>query len=474
MQRRINIWKNLDWVSVVLYLVLIFFGWINIYAAVYNEDASSIIDTSQRYGKQLIFIAAALVIAFFIVVIDIRFYIFFSYVIYGLVIFSLLLVLVIGKEVNGARSWFEFGSFGLQPSEFAKSATALGLARYLSGKNRQLKQFNILSTALLLIFLPALLIAIQPDMGSVLVYFALVLVLFREGLSPYLFVTGILAVILFITTLLVNNVYIYLALIFTSGLIYLFAERNPMITLKGFVVMVLFGAITYAVSRWGTGRVNFELILIITVVLSAISWAYYIYRYRAMTLLVLLAFLIGSMLFIFTVDYAFNNILQPHQRTRINVVLGIESDPYGTGYNLNQSKISIGSGGFAGKGFLNGTQTKYKFVPEQSTDFIFCTVGEEWGFLGSASVIILFSFLLIRLINIAERQRSSFSRIYGYSVVSIILFHIVINIGMTIGLVPVIGIPLPFFSYGGSSLWGFTILLFIFLRLDASRSEYLV
>ncbi|MEZ4999605.1 MAG: rod shape-determining protein RodA [Bacteroidales bacterium] len=474
MQRRINIWKNLDWVTVTIYLVMIFFGWINIYAAVYNEEASSILDTSERYGKQLIFIAAAIVLAFFIVVIDIRFYIFFSYVLYGLVIFSLVLVLLIGKEVNGARSWFEFGSFGLQPSEFAKITTALGLARFLSGKNRQLKQFNILFQALALIFAPALLIAMQPDMGSVLVYFALVLVLFREGLSPYLFVTGILAVILFITTLLVNNIYIYIALILISGMIFLFAEKNFLVTIKGFIVMALFAAIIYSISRWGFGKVNPELILIIAVIMSALSWAYYIYRYRVMTLLVLLAFLIGSMLFIFTVDYAFNNILQPHQRTRINIVLGIESDPFGTGYNLNQSKISIGSGGFSGKGFLNGTQTKYKFVPEQSTDFIFCTVGEEWGFIGSASVILLFTFLLIRLINIAERQRSSFSRIYGYSVVSIILFHFVINIGMTIGLVPVIGIPLPFFSYGGSSLWGFTILLFIFLRLDASRSEYLV
>ena len=474
MQRRINVWTSLDWVTVLVYLVMIFFGWINIYAAVYNEEASSILDTSQRYGKQLIWIIAALVIAFFVIVTDSRFYIFFSYAFYITVIVSLLMVLLIGKEVNGARSWFEIGSFSLQPSEFAKFATLLGLARYLSGKNRDLTQYNTLATSLAIIFAPALLIAAQPDMGSVLVFFALVLILFREGLSPYLFVTGIVAGILFIATLLTNNIYIYIILVVMAGVIHILSERNPALTLKGLLILTIIGGVVYVFFRWVMNSVNIEIVFILTVILAGLSWAYYIYRYRARNLLILIAFLVGSMLFIFMVDYAFNNVLKPHQRTRINIVLGIESDPYGTGYNLNQSKISIGSGGFTGKGFLQGTQTKFKFVPEQSTDFIFCTVGEEWGFIGSTFVVILFAFLLMRLIVIAERQRSAFSRIYGYGVVSIILFHFLINIGMTIGLVPVIGIPLPFFSYGGSSLWGFTLLLFIFLRLDASRSEYLV
>jgi len=311
-------------------------------------------------------------------------------------------------------------------------------------------------------------------MGSVLVFFALVLILFREGLSPYLFVTGIVAGILFIATLLTNNIYIYIILVVMAGVIHILSERNPALTLKGLLILTIIGGVVYVFFRWVMNSVNIEIVFILTVILAGLSWAYYIYRYRARNLLILIAFLVGSMLFIFMVDYAFNNVLKPHQRTRINIVLGIESDPYGTGYNLNQSKISIGSGGFTGKGFLQGTQTKFKFVPEQSTDFIFCTVGEEWGFIGSTFVVILFAFLLMRLIVIAERQRSAFSRIYGYGVVSIILFHFLINIGMTIGLVPVIGIPLPFFSYGGSSLWGFTLLLFIFLRLDASRSEYLV
>ncbi|MDX2414389.1 MAG: rod shape-determining protein RodA, partial [Bacteroidales bacterium] len=295
-----------------------------------------------------------------------------------------------------------------------------------------------------------------------------------EGMSPYLFITGILAVILFISTLLVEAYIIFFVLMAITVIVLLFISRDISRVIKAIVIAGIIGFVVYAVFRWGLNHVNMELILLITVILAGTSYAYYIYRFKAYSTLVLYTFLLGSMLFIFTVDYAFNNILPPHQQTRINVVLGIESDPFGKGYNLNQSKISIGSGGFTGKGFLQGTQTKFKFVPEQSTDFIFCTVGEEWGFLGTTFVISLFAFLLVRLVFIAERQRSSFSRIYGYGVVSVLFFHFVINIGMTIGLVPTIGIPLPFFSYGGSSLWGFTILLFVFLRLDASRNEYLL
>ena len=474
MQRRINIWKNLDWVSVIIYLVMILFGWINIYAAVYNEEHSSIFDMSQRYGKQLLFIIAAIVLAVIVMVLDSRFYLFFSYTLYGLVLFSLLLVLVFGKEVNGAKSWFEFGSFGLQPSEFAKFATVLALARFLGAKGRNPESLKILFTSMVIIFAPAMFIAIQPDMGSVLVYFALVMVLFREGMSPYLFVTGILAVILFIITLLVDSYIVFLILIALALVLYFLIARDVLKVITAIVVTSLTGFIVYAVFRWGIGTVRMDFILLITVVLSGAAFAYYIYRFKAYSIVIIYAFLIGAMLFIQTVDYSFNNILEPHQQTRINVVLGIEDDPFGKGYTLNQSKISIGSGGFSGKGFLKGTQTKFRFVPEQSTDFIFCTVGEEWGFIGTTFVIILFVVLMVRMVMIAERQRSAFSRIYGYGTLSILFFHFVINIGMTIGLVPTIGIPLPFFSYGGSSLWGFTILLFVFLRLDASRSEYLV
>lgn len=474
MSRRINILENIDWVVVIIYIFFMLFGWINIYSAVYTEEHASIIDTSQRYGKQLIWIMASLFIAVFIMVIDSRFYIFFSYVLYILMLLSLLLVLFAGKEVNGARSWFEIGSFSLQPSEFAKFATVLALARYLSREGRKVSSFNVLIISMLIIFTPAMLIVLQPDLGSTLIFFSLVLVLFREGLSPYYFVTGILAAILFIAVLLVDSIYVYAALVAAGFIFHLVTGRGPAISIKGLLIYLLSAAAVYGAIYLMRGDVPLDLVFIIALVISGLIYSYYIFRHKARYVLILLAFLMGSMVFSYSVDYAFNNILLPHHQTRINVVLGTESDPSGAGYNLNQSKISIGSGGFSGKGFLQGTQTKFKFVPEQSTDFIFCTIGEEWGFIGTSLVVILFSFFLIRLVWLAERQRSAFSRIYGYGVVSILFFHFLINTGMTMGLVPVIGIPLPFFSYGGSSLWAFTILLFIFLRLDASRNEHLL
>ncbi|MDT8401987.1 MAG: rod shape-determining protein RodA [Bacteroidales bacterium] len=474
MTRRINIWANIDWAVVVIYLLFILFGWINIYAAVYNEEHSSIFDLSQRYGKQLIFIVAALLIAVTILLIDSRFYIFFSYVLYVAVLLSLIAVLLFGKEVNGARSWFGIGSLGLQPAEFAKFVTVLALARYLSREGRTPASFKNLGVSLLIIFSPALLISLQPDLGSTLILFSLVFVLFREGLSPYLFATGILAAIIFIATLLADSVIIYATIIIAGFVIHLVSGRGARISIAGLGIYLLAGGGAFALLYLITGNTGLDLVFIIALLISGIIYAYYIYRHKARNVLILLAFMFGSMVFTYSVDYAFHNILKPHQQTRINVVLGIESDPSGAGYNLNQSKISIGSGGFSGKGFLQGTQTKFKFVPEQSTDFIFCTVGEEWGFLGTSLLVILYSVLLFRIITLAERQRSAFSRMYAYGLFSILLFHFLINIGMTIGLVPVIGIPLPFFSYGGSSLWGFTILLFIFLRLDASRNEHLV
>ncbi|MDZ7738354.1 MAG: rod shape-determining protein RodA [Bacteroidales bacterium] len=474
MKRRVNILANLDWIVVIIYLLFILFGWINIYSAMYNEEHASIFDTSQRYGKQMIWMLAALFIAVIILVMDSRFYIFFSWVLYAAVLLSLILVLLAGKEVNGAMSWFEIGGFSLQPAEFAKFATVLALARYLSREGRTASSLKVLFVSLLIIFTPALFILMQPDLGSTLIFFSLVLVLFREGLSIYYFVIGILAAILFIAVLLVDSIYIYSALILAAFIYHLITGRGARISVKGLVIYLLTAAGLYGVIYWLRGDVPLDLVFIAALIISGLIYSYYIFRHKAKYVLIIMAFLMGSMVFSYSVDYVFNNVLLPHQQTRINVVLGIESDPTDAGYNLNQSKISIGSGGFTGKGFLQGTQTKFKFVPEQSTDFIFCTVGEEWGFIGTALVIILFSFLLIRLLILAERQRSAFSRIYGYGVISILLFHFLINTGMTIGLMPVIGIPLPFFSYGGSSLWGFTILLFIFLRLDASRNEHLL
>ena len=293
-------------------------------------------------------------------------------------------------------------------------------------------------------------------------------------MSPYIFVSGLLMILLFFLTLLINNLYLTIALIVIALLLVWFATRKWKLCLAGLSVFIFIAGILYIFDYYVFEKLGTELVLFISLIFSGIVYAYYIYKKKAVSLLIIYLFLVGSILFINSVDYAFNNILQPHQKERVDIMLGLKSDLHGTGYNVNQSIISIGSGGFAGKGFLQGTQTKFKFVPAQSTDFIFCTVGEEWGFIGSFVVIGIYLFLLLRLVFLAERQRSVFSRIYGYGVVSILFTHFFINIGMAIGLVPVIGIPLPFFSYGGSSLWGFTILLFIFLRLDASRTEYLV
>ncbi len=414
-----NIFHNIDWITVFLYLTLVFLGWINIYAAVYDESHKSIFDISQRYGKQLIWIAAAIILGLIILIIDAKFFSTFAYPIYIISILSLLAVLLLGTRIAGSKSWFQIGGFGIQPAEFAKFATNLAIAKYLTTLNIDLKKIKTIIKSLLIIGIPAILILLQHDMGSALVYSGFILVLYREGLSGSILILGVMIVVLFILTLVLGKFIFIGILAGIAFLMFFFIKRN---------------------------RKNI---------------------YSIIGILVL------SIAFVFSVDYGFENVLQPHQKKRIEVLLGKEADLKGAGYNVNQSKIAIGSGGFSGKGFLKGTQTKYNFVPEQSTDFIFCTVGEEWGFVGSFVVIFLFIALLIRLIKLAERQRSAFSRIYGYGVASILFFHVVVNIGMTIGLTPVIGIPLPFFSYGGSSLWAFTILLFIFLKQDASRLEVL-
>jgi len=419
MRERQGILHNIDWVTVLLFLLLAFIGWINIYSAVYNEEHNSIFDFSQRYGKQLIWIFAAIGIALVIVIIDASFFITFAYLIYAISILSLLAVLVVGTEIAGSKSWFQFGSIAIQPAEFAKFATCLALAKYLSTFNVSLSRIRTKIIALLIIIIPAGLVLLQNDTGSALVYAVFLLVLFREGLTGNILLVGVTIAFLFVITLLVGKIYIIAFLVFIAVILFYFMKRS---------------------------RRNIFALGILVVTSSA---------------------------FVFSVDYAFDNVLEPHHKKRINVLLGKELDLRGAGYNVHQSKIAIGSGGIAGKGFLHGTQTKYDFVPEQDTDFIFCTIGEEWGYLGSLALIALFMTLLLRLIKIAERQRSNFSRIYGYGVASIIFFHFMVNIGMTIGLLPVIGIPLPFISYGGSSLWAFTILLFIFIRQDASRKELL-
>ena len=419
MRKAKNIFANIDTASVILYILLISFGWLNIYASQYNDDTKFIIDFSSRYGKQLFFICFSLLIAFLILIIDWKFFYSLSYIFYGIIVTSLILLLIIGGVTSGATSWFEIGNFKFQPSEFAKFATALALAKYFNMQHIKNKKFQTKFISYLIIIIPFLLIILQNDTGTALVYSSFILVLYREGLSANILIFFLIIGILFILTLLIDK--IILSIIFTvlTLAIVFFLRKN-----KKDIIMILLG------------------------------W-------------------ILSLFFIFSVNYIFNNVLPPHQSKRINVLLGKDFDPYGAGYNLIQSKIAIGSGGFSGKGFLNGTQTRFDFVPEQSTDFIFCTIGEEWGFIGSFLFIMTFMGLVIRLIFLSERQRSNFSRIYGYSVACILFAHFVINLGMTIGLIPVIGIPLPFVSYGGSSLLGFTILLFIFLNLDSYRLQIL-
>ena len=470
MQKNSSILNRIDWVTVMLWVVLMIMGWFNIYAAVYNENHTSIFDLSQRYGKQLLWIVAAVVLAVFVLVTDNKLYFFFAWFIYGFFIFLLLLVLIIGKEINGARAWFEIGPFSIQPSEFAKFATGLALASFLNSR-RQVNGFSVMAPAMAIILGPVILIALQPDMGSIITYFAFFIVLFREGMSIYVFISAILAVILFVLTLILGNVPVALGIIAVAFIVLTVVSGLPT-TLKALGVMVVTGGVSFLIGHYILG-IGTGIIIIITVVLAGAVYAWYIYRHKLKNPAIVYAFLLCGILYLFTVDYAFHEILKPHQQNRINIMLGLNEDLYGEGYNLNQSLISIGSGGFSGKGYLNGTQTKFKFVPEQSTDFIFCTVGEEWGFIGSTVVIGLFVWLLIRLIMLAERQQTIFIRAYGYSVFALFLVHFFVNIGMTIGVMPVIGIPLPFFSYGGSSLWGFTILLFVFIRLDAGRTEYL-
>lgn len=473
MPRRNSIWLNIDWITLSVYLVLVFLGWINIYAAVYNEEHHSIFDISQRYGKQLIWIGAALLIALLILLIETNFYIFFSYIFYGVLVFMLLLVLFFGTEINGAKSWFTLGGFGFQPSEFTKFATALVLARYMSTFGFKLQKFRSIITIGALIFIPVFFILLQNDTGSALVYFSFILVLYREGLSGVVLFFVTLIVLLFVLALVISNLSLSLILLGTTLLFYLiFNPRFKQFTtvlIIYLVNLILFFGVNFLFK---TEFTNAQVVLASSVTGSLVVLVTS-FRKRIKNYIIISLVLLGSVLFTISVDYSFNNILAPYHQARINELLGIRSDLLGAGYNVNQSKIAIGSGGLWGKGYLKGTQTKFDFVPEQSTDFIFCTVGEEWGFAGTFLVITLFLFLLMRLIWLAERQRSRFSRIYGYSVAVILFFHFVVNIGMTIGLMPVIGIPLPFFSYGGSSLWSFTILLFIFIRLDASRLEHL-
>jgi len=414
-----SFFANIDWILVLLYTLMVAFGWINIYAANHGEGASDLLTMAAEPGKQLFWIGTSIVWVLLILILDGKFYTTFSYIIYAVMILLLIGVVIVGKEIGGAKSWYALGSFSLQPSEFAKVGCLLALSKFLSQLNVNLQKPNDQIKAFAILFIPIFFIMLQPDAGSAIVFASLFLILFREGISKIYLLIAAAAIALFIFTLKYDQEAVMAAVGVFCFLLAMLLKKN----------------------RKSMKPAIFTLIL--------------------------------SLMMVQSVSYLYSDVLRPHQQKRIDLILGKIDDIHGAGYNLHQSKIAIGSGGFNGKGFLEGTQTKFNFVPEQSTDFIFCTIGEEWGFIGSLITVGLFLLLLFRILILAERQRSSFSRVYGYGVAAILFCHFFINIAMTIGLMPVIGIPLPFFSYGGSSLWGFSILLFIFVKLDAYRMEIL-
>jgi rod shape determining protein RodA len=415
--------SNLDALTVAIYVVCVLLGWINVYAAVYNPEVDTrFFDMSTNSGRQFIWIMCSVLIIIAILVIDYKFYDTFAFFIYGFVVFLCIIVIFIGANIKGSHSWFRIGDFTLQPAEFAKMATSLALAKYLSSPNASLSKTRdrIITAAIVLI--PMIIILLEKETGVALVFVSFIIILYREGLPG-----------------------IYPLIIIVGGILAVLGLLIPPIYVTVFLAVLAF-LVYYFLPKYEQNTKNIVFISMIFVAMSAI---------------------------VFSVDFAVNKVLEPHQRKRIEILFNPDSDPRGDGYNVTQSKIAIGSGGFFGKGFLEGTQTKFDFVPEQSTDFIFCTIGEEYGFVGSLVVISLLIGLMLRIMFLADRQKSKFARVYGYCIVSIIFFHFLINIGMTIGLMPVVGIPLPFFSYGGSGLWSFTMMLFIFLKLDGQRGQLL-
>lgn len=476
----------MDWITVAIYVALVILGWFSIYAATYDFDNRSMMDLSGRAGMQMVWILTSLAIACALLLIDNNWYEVFSVWIYVAVILLLVLTVFVAPDIKGSRSWLVIipGKFQIQPAEFAKFATALVVAKFTSSYKFEIMNMRNLAITLALIFLPMVLILLQQETGSALVFLAFFLVLYREGMPGAILFSGFSAIVYFVLDVRYANLQwgatsagecmvLILIILFTFGFLYNYAKGRSYLKYAAIAFsafLVLLGICHWILRNFG---ISFSWILPILGFIAAFCIYLFVLfvKDRALAYLWMMAFALCSVGFLYSVDYVFDNVLAPHQKIRIEVALGIVDDPSGVGYNVNQSKIAIGSGGFAGKGFLNGTQTKLKYVPEQDTDFIFCTIGEEKGFIGTAVVMLLFVILILRQIYLAERQRSAFHRIYGYIVAAILFFHLAVNIGMVIGITPVIGIPLPFFSYGGSSLWAFTILLFIFLRLDAARGD---
>ena len=472
---------RVDRFTALMYLLFIVLGWLNIYAASFDlENAVSMFDLSGRAGMQLVWMGTSLLLAFALLKIDTSFYETYAFVAYIAGIALLIITLVVAPEIKGSRSWLVIGPVRLQPAEFMKFIIALTLAKIFNVYNFRLMERKNLIIVFSLIFLPLVLVILQSETGTALVYLSLIFVLYREGLPGGILIMGVAAILYFVLAIRFSDVQlgmlsvgefiaVILIIVFAAAMVWNYVKRRE----TAFIIIGL-GLIVLAagwIMHFFNLPVNPGLLALVALGLVAVYLAYLSLRFWKKVYLYILLFVVGSFAFVESSEYVFNDVLQPHQQMRIKVTLGMEQDLRGSGYHVGQSKIAIGSGGMSGKGFLNGTQTKLKYVPEQDTDFIFCTIGEEWGFIGSTIILLLFAVFILRLISLAERQTTIFGRVYGYGVVSIFLFHLLVNIGMVIGIMPVIGIPLPFFSYGGSSLWGFTILLFIFLRIDKGRKR---
>ena len=472
--------RSIDWLPILIYLGLLTFGWLSVCGASYTYGETDLFSLSARSGMQIVWIGTSLFLGLVLLLLDDRLYDTFSYIIFAVLVLLLFATIFNPHTIKGSRSWLVLGPLRLQPAEFAKFATALALAKFMGTYGYDIHRVKDFLLTLAIIFVPMLCIVLQRETGSALVYLAFFLMLYREGMTGSVLFSGAALVLFFVvgiryaeptlldtTTSVGPFVVMLLIQVFTSVMIGLYCRRwleaNHWLAISLTVTLI---CLLFAVFVIPFDLFWVQLALCVLMVVYLL-WRFMITRYRGY--LWVAAFAAGSVVFFNSADYALNHVLEKHQRTRINVLLGLEEDLKGAGYNVHQSEIAIGSGGLAGKGFLNGTQTKLKYVPEQDTDFIFCTVGEEEGFLGAAGVLVLFLALILRLIHLSERQPTAFGRIYGYCVMSVFLFHVFINVGMVLGLAPVIGIPLPFFSYGGSSLWGFTLLLFIFLRIDAGR-----
>ncbi|MBO5980165.1 MAG: rod shape-determining protein RodA [Bacteroidales bacterium] len=467
--------KSIDWRLVICYLLLVFIGWVNIYASVHSSDPASIFDWTCRSGKQAVWMGTAFIIAIVVLLMNPRIYESLAVPIYLFVGALLVAVIFLGIDVKGSSSWFEFGPVRFQPAEISKISTSLMLAAYMSQQGYRISRMRNFIVTALIILIPMAIIVLQSETGSALVYVGFIFMLYREGLSGWLIFLAGMAILSFILTLTASPFVAILVIVGIASLcICLYSDKLkwwfficvPAIVLMAFVPSILAG---FAEEGLKLKPLHILLGVIGIAIPPVIYWAY---KERNTFSHLAIVSTIAGILLVFSADFIFNDVLQDHQRKRIEVLLGMKEDPAGVGYNVRQSKIAIGSGGMFGKGYLNGTQTTYGFVPEQSTDFIFCTIGEEWGFAGSAAVILLYVFLIWRIIRDAEQSREAFTRIYGYCVACCIFMHLFINIGMTIGLMPVIGIPLPLISYGGSSLWGFTALIFIFIALYRNEKKY--